>query len=464
MSSERRGLIRGAGTPDAAARVRWLLAEKVSRALSAPPEYPEGERVARISVDAGPADALAWLREQQSHPRFYWSGRDGGAENAAAGAADLQTGDGPDDVGVLGKRFRAAGDAEVRYYGGGRFDLARAADEEWESFGAYRFVLPRFELRAGESGTTLSCNLVLPRDRGRQEEILAQIEGMRVPPEGDDDALPEPLHREDAPDRRGWEENVGLALEAFTEGRLGKVVLARRAGLGFAEDLDGISLLRELRDVTPGCFHFYVEPVSGTAFVGASPERLFRREGRLVTSEAVAGTRPRGASSDDDEDLRDELLGSEKDRAEHGFVRVGIGEALRPLCEELEVEEGVSEMKLASRRHLVSGVRARLRDGVTDAEVLGALHPTPAVGGYPKEGALEDIRALEPFDRGWWAGPVGWVGADAAEFAVGIRSGLVRGRTLALFSGAGIVAGSKPEEEWAEIEQKIEDFTGAFGL
>jgi len=134
------------------------------------------------------------------------------------------------------------------------------------------------------------------------------------------------------------------------------------------------------------------------------------------------------------------------------------------LCEELEVEGGVSEMKLVSRRHLVSRVCARLRDGVTDAEVLGGLHPTPAVGGYPKRGALEGIRALEPFDRGWYAGPVGWVGADAAEFAVGIRSGLVRGRVLALFSGAGIVAGSRPEAEWAEIEQKIEDFTGAFGL
>lgn len=464
LSSERRGRIRGAGVPDAAARVRWLLAEKVSRALSAPPEYPGEERVARISVDAGPANALAWLREQRSHPRFYWSGRDGGTEDAAAGAADLQTGDGPEDVAVLGKRLRVADDPGVRYYGGGRFDPARGADEVWEPFGAYRFALPRFELRVEASGTTLSCNLVLPRDRERREEILAQIEGMRVPSEGYDDALPEPLYREDAPDRRGWEENIGRALSAFSEGRLGKVVLARRATLGFSEDLDGISLLRELKDATPGCFHFYVEPVAGTAFVGASPERLYRREGRLVASEAVAGTRPRGASSGDDDNLRDELLGSEKDRAEHGFVRVGIGEALGPLSEELEVEEDVSEMKTTSRRHLVSRVRSRLREGVTDAEVLGALHPTPAVGGYPNEGALEDIRALEPFDRGWWAGPVGWVGADAAEFAVGIRSGLVRGRRLALFSGAGIVAGSRPEEEWAEIEQKIEDFTGAFGL
>ncbi|WP_166177832.1 isochorismate synthase [Rubrobacter tropicus] len=427
MSSERRGRIRGAGKPDASARVRWLLAEKVSRTLSASPEYSEEDRVTRISVNAGPADALAWLRGQRSHPRFYWSGREGGAENAAAGTADLQTGDGPEDVEVLGKRLRAAGDPEVRYYGGGRFDPARGAEEGWEPFGAYRFALPRFELRVQTSGTTLSCNLVLPRDRERQEEILAQIEGMWIPSEGDDEPLPEPLDREDTPDRRGWENNVRYALSAFSEGRLGKVVLARRAGLGFAEDLDGISLLRKLRDATPGCFHFYVEPVPGTAFVGASPERLYKREGRFLTSEAVAGTRPRGASSDDDEILRDELLGSEKDRAEHGFVRIGIGEALGPLCEDLEVEEDVSEMKLASRRHLVSRVRARLREGVMDAEVLGALHPTPAVGGYPNRGALEDIRALEPFDRGWWAGPVGWVGSDAAEFAVGIRSGLVRG-------------------------------------
>ena len=158
------------------------------------------------------------------------------------------------------------------------------------------------------------------------------------------------------------------------------------------------------------------------------------------------------------------MLRSEKDKAEHEHVRVGIRETLGPLCDELEIEEGVSEMKLASRRHLVSRVRGTLGEGVTDAEVLRALHPTPAVGGYPRAEALEEIRALERFDRGWYAGPVGWIGADRAEFAVGIRSGLVRRNRLALFSGAGIVAGSVPESEWAEIEQKIGDFTRMFGL
>lgn len=452
------------GVPDITARVRWLLAEKVSRALSIPPEQGVGEWIVRVPVDVGRVDPLSWLRGQEVYPRLYWAGRDGGTENAGAGAADVQTGDGPGDLGVLGKGLPACGDGGVRYYGGGRFDAAREAEQEWEPFGACRFVLPRFELRAGESGATLACNLVLPRDVENREEILEQIERMELQAVDDEAGLPLPAGRKDLPDRRGWGENVGRALAAFAGGALGKVVLARRAGLRFGEEVDGISLARELWRATPGCFHFYIEPEAGTAFLGASPERLYRREGRTVTSEAVAGTRPRGASSMDDEDLRDDLLGSEKDRLEHGFVRVGIRETLLPLCDRVEVEEGVSEMKLASRRHLVSRVRAHLRSGVTDADVIGALHPTPAVGGYPKRDALEDIRALEPFDRGWYAGPVGWVGDEAAEFAVGIRSGLVRGRVLALFSGAGIVAGSTPEGEWTEVEQKIEDFTGAFGL
>jgi menaquinone-specific isochorismate synthase len=278
------------------------------------------------------------------------------------------------------------------------------------------------------------------------------------------DSLPIPVRREDSPDFRGWRENIEWALRAFSEGRLGKVVLARRAEFGFDEDLDPTLLIESLKAATPGCFHFYAEPEDGTAFLGASPERLFRREGRSVKSEAVAGTRPRGVSSADDEGLRDDLLHSVKDRVEHSYVSKGIREALGPLCEELEIEDRVKEMKLARGRHLRAMVRGTLREGVTDAALLDAMHPTPAVGGYPRSEALEEISALEPFDRGWYAGPIGWIGAEASEFAVGLRSGLVRGRTLALFSGAGIVTGSVPEEEWAEIEQKIGDFTGMFGL
>jgi menaquinone-specific isochorismate synthase len=456
--------------PSGGTRARWLLADRVSRALSeagVAPSADPAEQMVRLAVPVGPVEPSRWLRGQALSPKLYWAGRDDGFGVAAVGAADLQESDAPEGAAALHKRLApllTSGDPQARYYGGLHFDPLREPDVEWAAFGAYRFVLPRFEVHAGEGEATLVCNLVLPRDAERSAEILAQIEHLSFSQLPFDATLPAPISRTDGPGWEGWKRSIERALAAFSEGRLDKVVLARRTEFAFAEGVDAALLAESLEGATPGCFHFYVEPEEGAAFVSASPERLFRREGRAIESEAVAGTRPRGASEADDAELRDELLRSEKDKAEHDYVRVGIGEALGPLCEELEVEEGVSEMKLARRRHLISKVRGTLREGVTDAELLRALHPTAAVGGYPRGEALEEIRALEPFDRGWYAGPVGWIGADASEFAVGIRSGLVRENRLALFSGAGIVAGSVPESEWAEIEQKIGDFTRMFGL
>ena len=456
------------GENGAATDVRWLLADRVSRALSdarleslADPV----ERIARLAVPAGRVNPFRWLSEQRMFPKVYWSGREGRAGVAAVGIADLReagVSEGPGSLSKLLALLPDSGVSGARYYGGARFDPLGQPDEEWAAFNAYRFVLPRFELHAGE--TMLVCNLVLPRDMDDASKIVQEIEDLSLPEGASGALLPAPMFREDSPDFQGWRENLERALSAFSEGRLGKVVLARRAEFGFRRNLDPTLLLESLKAATPGCFHFYAEPESGTAFLGASPERLFRREGRSVESEAVAGTRPRGVSSMEDEGLRDDLLHSAKDLSEHTYVSKGIREALEPLCEELEMEDCVSEMKLARGRHLRSKVRGTLEDGVTDAALLDAMHPTPAVGGYPRSEALEQIHVLEPFDRGWYAGPVGWIGQEASEFAVGIRSGLVRGRTLALYSGAGIVAGSVPEEEWAEIEQKIGDFTGIFGL
>jgi menaquinone-specific isochorismate synthase len=466
LSRERTGLARDLRSRDGISQ--WLLADRVSRALLEPGVAPDPtERVVRLAVPVELAEPFRWLRDQSLLPRLYWSGREGEHEVATIGVADLQESDTLEGADALRKRLApllSSGDPQARYYGGFRFDPLRTPDAEWAAFGAYRFVLPRFELHAVNGEATLVCNLVLPRDAERRAEILGQIEHLSFPRDASGTALPEPISRDDDPDERGWRRNVERALLAFSEGRLGKVVLARRTELAFTERVDAALLAESLKAATPGCFHFYVEPEEGVAFVGASPERLFRREGRAIDSEAVAGTRPRGASEVCDAQLRDDLLRSEKDKAEHDYVRVGVEEALGPLCDELEIEGGVSEMKLARRRHLVSKVSGTLRADVTDAEVLQALHPTPAVGGYPREEALEEIRTSEPFDRGWYAGPVGWIGADSAEFAVGIRSGLVRGNRLALFSGAGIVAGSAPEGEWAEIEQKLGDFTGIFGF
>lgn len=444
------------------------LTGRVERALArAYQESGDTSRVLRVTEPlAHPVHPLRWLGAQPAGEKIYWSGREDGRRIAAAGVTDSVGPGSPGGYDALRRYVESTlSGSGARYYGGLRFDPGSAPGEAWEPFGAWRFVLPRLELVTGEGGTELACNLLLPHDTSRAYEILAEISDSTLPPGGPAGEPPLPVSRLDAPDREGWESNVGHTLSALRHGELEKAVLARRSEFEFARELSPELLLSNLETATPGCFHFGLRPGKEAAtFVGASPERLYRREGREVRSEAVAGTLPRGDSEESDEALRERLLGSDKDRREHGYVQEGIRESLANLCEELEVEEEASEMKLASRRHLVSSVRGTLREGVSDADLLGALSPTPAVGGYPKELAKRFLRETEPFDRGFYAGPVGWIGADAAEFAVGIRSGLVEGRRLSLYSGAGVVEGSTAEAEWREIEQKMSDFAKILGL
>jgi menaquinone-specific isochorismate synthase len=353
------------------------------------------------------------------------------------------------------------------YLGGVRFAPARTMASEWQDFGAAHFSLPRTELRVSEGGAVLSANLVFPRDARQPERVLAELNTLRWPVEALSGELPMPVDRADAPGRAPWRDGIEAALRALDATPLEKVVLARRATYTFDDPLDPYVLLNRLEAATPSCFHFLVQPAPGVAFLGASPERLFRREGRTLTSEAVAGTRPRGASDAADARLREELQLSEKDQREHGFVREQIRRALTPFSDTLDVDAETSDMMLARGRHLYSGIAATLKADVRSTDLLRALHPTPAVGGTPTANALRMIAEVEPFDRGWYAGPVGWIGADAAEFAVGIRSGLVENgekASLSLYSGAGIVRGSEAEAEWAEIEHKIGDFARVLAL
>ncbi len=453
--------------PDAAV-ARERLLEEVRRVLHGGNGSRAGrEQIVRVSVPTAPVNLFDWLHARKETDKAYWSGRRDGRAVAAAGVADVCAGEAGPIYAPLAEHLapllRTAPNG-ARYFGGIRFDTERPVAEEWRAFGAYRFVLPRFELVRREGEYRLACNLVLPRDRERLPEISAEIALLTMPSETVDGPLPLPSTRRDAPDAEGWRRNVAWALDAFTNTGLDKVVLARKATYTFADAILPERLLRHLERVTPNCFHFLFQLPGGDAFVGATPERLFRREGRSMWSEAVAGTRPRGETTIADARLREELMHSEKDQREHAYVRRSIGETLRPLCLRLDVDAAASEMALARGRHLVSGIHGTLRDGVTTLDLLEGLHPTPAVGGYPKDAAQAAIRHLEPFDRGWYAGPVGWIGREAAEFAVALRCGLVRERRLSLFSGAGIVLGSTPDAEWEEIEHKIVDFIKVFGL
>jgi menaquinone-specific isochorismate synthase len=240
-----------------AADARWLLAERVSRALSeVEPEDIAGphERVIRLAVPAGRINPFRWLRAQRSFPKTYWSGRGEGTGVAAVGIADVREMGVSEGAGSLSRLLASLpdeGGSGARYYGGARFDALRKPDEEWAPFAAYRFVLPRFELHAGDAETTLVCNLVLPRDVHCTPEILEQMEDLSLPVGAFGASLPIPVRREDCPDFRGWRENIERALRAFSEGHLGKVVLARRVEIGFDGDLDATLVLETLKEATP---------------------------------------------------------------------------------------------------------------------------------------------------------------------------------------------------------------------
>ena len=445
---------------------------RLRRALDAAVRSWDGRAVLRVETPAPPVDPLAWLEAQSGPHRTYWRGRGEAEARASIGAALVVDGPLASVAGQAGEVL-AALPPNARLTTTARFNDAAQVGAEWAPFGAARFVLPRVEYASDGRTATLAVHVAPgePLDAAR-----SAVAGLRVsaPPEAAELGLP--FMRRDDPDRAEWDRMLAWTLGVLADadlraegGLLQKVVLARRARFLFEDAVDPFALLRRLEAATPRCFHALVEAEGGAAFLTATPERLFRLDGRAIQTEAVAGTRPRSASDADDDRLRDELLASEKDRREHGYVRDRIEAALAPLTASLDVDGDASAMTLARGRHLYTGVRGTLAGGVGALDVLRALHPTPAVGGTPTDLALDVIDRLEPFDRGLYAGPVGWVGRDgagreAAEVAVGIRSGLVQGRALSLYSGAGIVAGSDPAAEWAEIEHKIGDFARVLGL
>ncbi|HHP7238212.1 isochorismate synthase [Longibacter sp.] len=451
---------------DGADAARSALARRIRAAI----QGVNGHRtVKRVDVPVRASiDVAAFLRSNELGASVFWSGRGSMTSVAAVGVAEeISSSTVPVDTDrfteAISPRTADIPDAS-RYYGGMRFDAHQPAaaaypDDGWSAFGTYRFVLPRFELVRTGSDTRLACNLVGPADVRQIDEVLDDLADLVLP--GADVShveLSTPIARHDVPTRDNWMSTIRGVLQTIDVETVEKVVMARRASLEHDASLDPYSVLRHLAGATPNCFHFSFAFDGEAAFVGASPERLFFRSNNQVYSEAVAGTRSRARTTTADRALRDELLASEKDRREHAYVEDAIRDTLTHFCTNLDTPDRRTEMRLTGGRHIWTRVQGTLHDQVSTPELLLALHPTPAVGGVPTNEALEEIRRLEGFDRGWYAGPVGWMGRDRAEFAVAIRSARIRNATMDLYSGAGIVRGSRPEAEWDEIEQKIGNF------
>jgi menaquinone-specific isochorismate synthase len=425
------------------------------------------ERVLRIEIPVTGIDPLEWLHAQSSPVKTFWSDRDSTFRMAGAGIADSISSADTASYEIAFARLEqrlAAAEPGVRFYGGSAFDLGARTDARWMRFGAYRFVVPRFEVLETAGQTCFACNVLQrgdSRDLAEFEAVRNELAQLRFTIEQPVYAIPAIRSRTDRPDRASWEALVNDALIHFRRHDVEKVVLARESLLEFGEPVEPTTVLGRLDAGKGNAYLFCFQPEPGFAFVGASPERLYQRDGDSVQTEALAGTRPRGATEEADAVFGNALLHNDKELREHRFVSEGIRGVLEALCDDVRSETSLSLVRLHDCQHLVCRFEGRLRAGRSDADLIRTLHPTPAVGGTPTVEALAWIRGSEPFDRGWYAGPVGWIGAGASEFAVGIRSGLLDARTISLYSGAGIVPGSIPEQEWEEVENKMAMFLSA---
>lgn len=423
----------------------------------------------RSELRIAPLAALEWLHARTDQTHYYWASRDGEFEMAGIGEADVLVPETRVDLPGLFSHMRHRLSIEwpsLRYYGGFRFCDGQSASGRWRNFKAYRFVVPQVEVvRCGQK-MWLACT-VRKATPSAHAEALAQMEAIAEQWDKEDEvpscALPPLAGRVDLPDRSAWNGLMDSALEALASREMDKVVLARETEFRFASDesLDAVGMLRRLIQHSSQSYVFCFQPKPDRAFLGASPERLFYRNNVYLQSEALAGTRPRGATHEEDAALGEELLSDDKELREHRFVVRMLRENFTRFCSSMSYDLAPSLMQLRNVQHLYSYIEGILKVHGGDAALIEAFHPTPAVGGVPRHKALSWLAANEPFDRGVYAAPVGWVGFDDAEFCVGIRSGLIEGNTLALYAGAGIVPGSSATAEWEEIESKMSSFLEA---
>jgi menaquinone-specific isochorismate synthase len=254
--------------------------------------------------------------------------------------------------------------------------------------------------------------------------------------------------------RDEWAAQVRAILDTIASGELAKAVLAREVVVHADAPFDVRVVVDRLHATQGGCAVFAAD-----GLVGATPELLVRRRGERVTSRPMAGTIPRGATDADDRAAEAALAASVKNGLEHRVVVEAVVDGLRAGGVDVTSVRGPDVARLATMSHLATTIVGTVepRSASSALELALQLHPTPAVAGTPRDAALAMLDALEGFDRGRYAGPVGWVDAHGGgEWAVALRCAEVDGTTARLIAGAGVVAGSDPDAEWAETQAKLE--------
>jgi menaquinone-specific isochorismate synthase len=437
-------------------KARESLLKNPDKNLSLPNKFGQ------LEIPLKKTAVLDWLQKQPFYPRWYWAERDQQFEMGGAGSVMQFYSPSDSDIRPLFQEMDNIlqnSQPGVRFYGGLQFTSGSPNEvSDWKELGSWLFFIPKFEIISSAGVTRLIYNYSLdsPFTENPQLTDLQQMDEIQPLKPAQKKV---PFRRHDFPNRKQWQELIKLALKDFRSGKLKKIVLARRSSFKADFPLDPLSIFIKVRRQNPQVFAFFLQPEQGFAFLGVSPEQLYYRQRGIIFSEAVAGTRPRGKNPPEDNQLAQELLTNKKELSEHRWVVKDIERKLSSLCVAKEKISQEEILKFSYVQHLSSRFQGQLKTSITDAEIIRQLHPTPAVAGYPKLPALKRIKEWEPFDRGWYAGPIGWLERGSTEFALALRCAVVKNNSLIVYAGAGIVSGSDPVKEWKEIDNKMLIYT-----
>jgi len=445
-------------SPELAQQMRRLILQSINT---------EENGISRIAIPVKNIDILAWSWQQPFETKIYWRNRESSLETAGIGIADrliLKKREGYQGVFEVLQKTLGTTNPGLRYYGGFSFNDV-FDNPEWQEFGNCQFFVPRFEIVRDEHAARFVCT-IFPADKTKEniDKICNDLDKIDFSLTPIAEKNPRVQNRTDFPSREGWVSTVRDLVHSIKANDFDKIVLARKTVLKCDEIIDPWILLNSVRKNTDQTFQFCFQPVSHIAFVGLSPERLYRRINRTIETEALAGTRSRGKTESEDAALAEELLNSKKDFCEHNFVCRAVANGLKVLCVQAQGALEPELIKLKGGHHLISRFEGNLKPEIDDAAIIETLHPTPAIAGTPTRAALAKITEKEPFARGWYTGLIGCVGYDTTEFAVAIRSGLICQDTASFFSGAGIIDQSIPDQEWEEIEHKINTFLSVLSV
>ncbi|TDL77568.1 isochorismate synthase [Rhodococcus qingshengii] len=349
-------------------------------------------------------------------------------------------------------------------FGGFSFDPHKPKTTLWSKFADSLFHIPKFMLTIVEGQTFLTTNIICTQND--DYTLFEKVINERVQllnSHKEIEIKPAKLLETKEIFPQEWKQSVDDVVEDLKTCSLKKVVLARELRLFFDQRLKAEVILKNLYNQQRDSFIFVFES-NGDCFIGATPERLVKKQGNDVFSTCLAGSIKRGKTDEEDRMLGQTLLNDKKNLIEHGYVVEMIKEALEESCEEIILPDKPQLMKIRDIQHLYTPVFGKCQKDASLLLLVERLHPTPALGGLPKEEAIEKIREVEELDRGFYAAPLGWCDYRGnGEFSVSIRSGLIQDKEASLFAGCGVVANSDSESEYLETSLKFRPMLRALG-